>query len=68
MEPIKQFDVFILSKDINPNITRGMAGVVLEILAENVFEVEFVKKDGSNYEFNGNFTFTIDESYIEKLV
>jgi hypothetical protein len=68
MAEIKQYDVFILSKNINPNITRGMQGVVLEIWSDNDFEVEFVKDDGSNCEFEGNFTFTIDKSYIEKLV
>ena len=45
-----------------------MEGVILEIWNENDFEVEFVKADGSNYEFEGKFTFTIDKSYIEKLV
>jgi hypothetical protein len=67
MVEIKQFEVFILSKDINPNITQGMRGVVLEIWTKNDFEVEFVKDDGTNYDFDGHFTFTIDKSYIEKL-
>ena len=68
MAEIKQYDVFILSKDINPNITRGMQGVVLEIWSANDFEVEFVKEDGSNYEFEGSPTFTIDKSFIDKLL
>jgi hypothetical protein len=68
MAGIKQYDVFILSKNINPNITRGMKGVVLEIWKNTHFEVEFVKEDGSNYEFEGNGTFTIDKTFIEKLI
>jgi hypothetical protein len=68
MVEIKQYDVFRLTKDINPKITRGMKGVILEIWPGNNFEVEFVKEDGTNYEFEGNFTFTIDETFIDKLV
>ena len=68
MVQIKQYDVFILSKDLNPNITQGMKGVVLETWSDNEFEVEFVKDDGTNYEFDGNGTFTIEKSYIEKLI
>ena len=39
-------------------------GVILEIWDENTFEVEFVKEDGSNYEYNGMNTFTINSSYF----
>jgi hypothetical protein len=68
MRHIKPYDTFILSKDLNPIITRGMQGVVLMVFTENNFEVEFVKGDGMNYEFEGQFTFTIDTSYIERIV
>jgi hypothetical protein len=67
MRNIKQYDIFILAKDISPSITKGMKGVVLEILARDAFEIEFVKEDGTNYEFDGRSTFTIDESYIGEI-
>ena len=66
MNTIKQYDVFELAKDINPNITKGMEGVILEVYDSKTYEVEFVKDDGSNYEFEGQFTFTIDSSFIVK--
>jgi hypothetical protein len=57
---IEQYQIFELSRDLNPVIVKGMMGVILEILEpDKTFEVEFVKDDTSNYEFEGNFTFTI---------
>ena len=67
MQTINQHDVFILVKDLNPVVRKGMEGVILEIWAENAFEVEFVKNDGTNYEFEGMSTFTIDTSYIGEI-
>lgn len=64
---IKQYDTFTLGKDVNHAIVKGMAGVVLEIWSDDSYEVEFVKPDGTNYEFNGQFTFTIDRSYISEI-
>lgn len=66
MQNLKQYDVFILAKDINPAITSGMQGVIIEIWDECAFEVEFVKDDGSNYQYKGRATFTIDSSFIKK--
>ena len=66
MNTIKQYDVFELAKDINPNITKEMEGVILEVYDSKTYEVEFVKDDGSYYEFEGQFTFTIDSSFIVK--
>lgn len=63
---LKQYDSFFLAKNINPAITQGMKGVILEIWDADVFEVEFVKEDGTNFEFEGHFTFTIDRSYIKE--
>ncbi|MEJ8844470.1 DUF4926 domain-containing protein [Lacibacter sp. H375] len=68
MQTIKQYDVFILNKDINSAIIRGMKGVILEILDKDCYEVEFVKQDGINYEFEGQSTFTVDKSYIGEIV
>ncbi len=67
MKVIKQYDVFELSKDINPTIIKGMSGVILEICGVDSYEVEFVKEDGTNFEYNGQFTFTIDRSFIGKI-
>jgi len=50
---IKQYQMFTLKQDLNPVIAAGMTGVILEILDEVTFEVEFVKPDGSNYECEG---------------
>ncbi len=56
---LQQYDCFELARDINPAITKGMTGVILEIWEPGVFEVEFVKGDATNYGFNGCYTFTI---------
>jgi hypothetical protein len=60
----KQYQQIELLKDLNPVIRKGMTGVILEICDENNFEVEFVQEDGSNYEFEGNGTFTVDSSIL----
>jgi hypothetical protein len=67
MKTLKQFDVFELAKDINPNIKQGMRGVILDIWGVDAYEVEFVKEDGTNYEYKGQSTFTIDGSFIGQI-
>ena len=67
MQIINEHDIFILARDLNPILRKGMEGVILIILSENAFEVEFVKNDGTNYEFEGNCTFTIDKSFISEI-
>ena len=62
---IKEYSVFILKKDLNSVIKAGMKGTVLLVYDGNNFEVEFVKNDGTNYEFNDHATFTIQREYIE---
>ena len=64
---MKQYDCFILKTDINPVIRAGMTGVILHIYDQNNIEVEFVKKDGTNYEYNNQYTFTIPKSNIELI-
>jgi hypothetical protein len=62
---IEQNQSFELSRDINPEITKGMMGFVVNILEpDKSFEVEFPREDGSNY---GNKTFTIgiDDILVE---
>jgi hypothetical protein len=68
MDTIKQYDVFELAKEINPKITKGMRGVILEVYGSKDFEVEFVKEDGTNYEFEGQSTFMVDSSFIGQIL
>ena len=68
MQTIKQYDVFLLAKDLNQIITKGMQGVILEIWDENGFEIEFVREDGTNYEYDGASTFTVDRSFIGEII
>ena len=67
-QTIKQYDVFLLAKDLNPIITRGMQGVILEIWDNNTFEIGFVREDGTNHEYNGEVMFTVDKSFIGELI
>ena len=64
---MKQYDTFVLLEDLNPVITKGMRGVILEIYSLDDIEVEFVKKDATSYEYEGRFTFTINKRIIKLL-
>ncbi|HRD54469.1 MAG TPA: hypothetical protein PKY96_17655 [Flavobacteriales bacterium] len=64
---INQYDCFLLAKDLNPAIVKGMEGVVLEVWDADNFLVEFVNPDGTNHEFNGEVTFDIDGSFIGEV-
>lgn len=55
----KQYDAVVLLEDLNEVIKAGMMGYILEIWDEENVEVEFVKEDGTNYEYEGDFTFAI---------
>ena len=68
MQTIQQYDVFLLDKDLNPIITKGMQGVILEVWNDNSFEIEFVREDGTNYEYRGEATFTVDRSIIGEII
>jgi hypothetical protein len=68
MPVIEQNQSFELSRDINPEVTKGMMGVILNILEpDKTFEAEFPREDGSNY---GDKTFTIgiDDILVESLI
>ena len=67
MVTVKQYDIFVLARDINPEIRKGMQRVILEIWNDNSLEIKFVKDDGTNYESNGQSTFTVDKSFIGLL-
>lgn len=45
-----------------------MQGVILEIWDDKNYEIEFVKDDGTNHEYNGEATFTVDKSFIGKVI
>jgi hypothetical protein len=48
--PIKLLDVVALTVDFpERNLSRGQVGTVVEILAPNVFEVEFSDDEGKTY-------------------
>lgn len=64
---MQQYQTFELLKDINPVIKKGMHGVILEVLATDTYEVEFVKEDGTNFEYQGHFTFTITQTDLKPV-
>ncbi|HET7001785.1 MAG TPA: hypothetical protein VFI33_10765 [Puia sp.] len=68
MPIIEQDQSFELSRDINPEITKGMMGVILKIVEpDKSFEVEFPREDGSNYG-DKTFTISIDDILVESLM
>lgn len=67
MKLFQQYDIFILTKDLNAQITKGIQGVILEILGKNDFLIEFVQEHGTNHDFNGDFIFTVDKSFLGKI-
>jgi hypothetical protein len=47
---MKLLDVVALLNDIpEHHLQRGQVGTIVEVLADNVFEVEFVNLDGQTY-------------------
>jgi ATP-dependent exoDNAse (exonuclease V) alpha subunit len=67
MAIIEQDQSFELSRDINTEITKGMMGVILNILEpDKSFEVEFPREDGSRYG-DKTFTISIDDILVESL-
>ena len=63
---MKELDIAILLEDINPIIKRGMEGVVLEVYGDDTaYEVEFLKDNGINYEYDNNITFTIEANKLK---
>jgi hypothetical protein len=61
---MKEYDTFILKEDLNPVIKKGMRGVILEIYNNKNIEAEFIKDDGTNYEYENSITFCINTSII----
>ena len=49
-ETIKLLDVVALTQDLTERgLLRGQVGTVVEVLAPDVFEVEFIDNDGRTY-------------------
>lgn len=61
----KQYDSIELQRDLNSVIKAEMVGVILGIWDTDAFEVEFVKDDGTNYEYDGQGTFTICSDHFK---
>ena len=51
-------------EDLNPEIKAGTEGVIPDLYNRNDIELEFVKDDGTIYEYNGQATFTIKKDII----
>ena len=68
MPLIEQNQSFELSRDITPEITKGMMGIILEIVEpDKTFKVEFPQEDGGNYG-DKIFTIGIDDILVESLI
>lgn len=61
---MEEYDVFKLKKDLNKILPKGSVGTILIKYSDNEFEVEFVKSDGTNIEYEGQSTFCISKDYI----
>ena len=61
---MEELDTFILNKNINNSIRKGMAGTILLIHSEERFTAEFVNKDGTNVTDKGFGTFIISLSDV----
>lgn len=46
----------------------AMRGVILEVWDAETFEVEFLNTEGCNYEFDGQFTFTVKSNDITECL
>jgi hypothetical protein len=68
MQTIRQYDVFILAKDLNILITEGMQGVILEMCDSNEFLTEYVREDGINYKYEVEAMFTVYRSFIGAII
>lgn len=65
---IKQYDTVKLNIDLNEVIRKDMEAVILEIYENGrAFEIECVKKDGTNYNFEGQSTFSVIAPNIRKV-
>jgi hypothetical protein len=61
---LRQYQSIRVSRDINPVIVKGLQGVILDVLDHDTYLVEFVKSDGTTYEYDGEAVFELKESDI----
>lgn len=59
-----QYQTIKLTRDLNTVIKAGMKGVILEVWDNKTFEVEFLDNEGYNYDYEGQYTFTVKASDI----
>jgi len=64
----RQYQIIVLTRDLNPIIKKGAKGVILEAWGNEVFEVEFLNDAGINYAYNGQFTFTLTTKDITECL
>lgn len=64
---MKEYDIFRLTKDLNPTLPKGSFGTILIKYSDDEYEVEFVKSDGTNIEHEGQITFCISKDYIDVI-
>ena len=64
----RQYQSIELTRDLNPGIKKGAKGVILEVWDRHTFEVEFLNDEGINYEYNGEFTFTLTTKDITECL
>jgi hypothetical protein len=57
-----------LTRDLNPVITKGAKGVIIEVWDSESFEVEFLNAEGINLGHNGEFTFTLTTKDIKECL
>ena len=64
---MQEYDIFILKEDLNPVLPKNSKGVIMLCYPNNEYEVEFVKDDTTNIEYQGRSTFTISGDLMEKV-
>ena len=59
-----QYQTIKSTRDLNAVIKTGMKGVIMEVWNEETIEVEFLDNERYNYEYSGQYTFTVETSDI----
>lgn len=66
-EDISQYDIIELTEDLNPKLTKGMQGTVLEKYGDDNFEIEMLDNQGVNIGFGVHSTFTVRKNQIKRI-
>ncbi len=67
-EQVNEYDVFELTREVNPVLRKGMQGTILMVLDFDNFLVEFVDNDGFNYVFEDEAVFTLNKSDFKIII